>query len=221
MVSVLIAGTAGALPISGDLNIAGSVRASSSAIDFLNGDEGTGGFVTLQGGSGYFGTIASTNLASPYLGVAKDLSASSTDVSEFLSGFTAPGYSGLTVDLDGIVTPTAPPCTGSEAVNSSCRLGYLTATNLGEGNTALAMVVTGTVEDAAISDSLNEIVGRYTTQAGRTIEEIMTEFAGEGLTVSYSANFDAFDVAEPGILLLLGMGLAANGWVRRKHRPHA
>jgi hypothetical protein len=218
---LIVSGSAGALPISGELNIAGALRASSTAIDFQNGDEGTGGFVTLQGGTGYFDAIASTNLASPHVGVVMDLTIPAANVSEFMSDFTAPGYSGLTIDLDGIVTPTAAPCTGSEPVNDSCSLGYLTATNLGEGNTALAMLVSGTVEDSAIEDSFNGIVGRYTTQAGRTIEELMTEFAGEGLTASYSANFNAPDVAEPGMLLLLGMGLAAGGWVRRKHSPHA
>jgi hypothetical protein len=210
-------GIALAVPIDGEMNIAGSVRLTDDGIDFLNPTgEGTGAFVTVQGGTGYFSTIASTNLASPYLGTAKDLAAGASNVPEFLSGFTAPGYAGLTVDLIGISAPSAAACTGSEAANSSCSLGYLTVTNLGNSSVALALVVQASARDSAVSDSFAVLSGRYTTQSGGTIGELLTAFAGDGLDVSYSANFEAAQAAEPGLLMLLGVALAASGLVRRR-----
>jgi hypothetical protein len=212
-----VANVAGAIPIEGEFNVAGSLRVTSSTVDFLNGtSEGTGTFVTLEGGSGYFATIASTNIASPYVGQVKDIAPTDTDVADFLSGFTAPGYTGLTVDLERIESPTAPACTGSEAANTACSLGYLTLTNLGGSNTAMAFVVSGSAEDANVPDSLNSIVGRYTTQTGQSIGDVISAFNGTGITASYSANFEAEEVSEPGVLMLLGIGLAASGMLRRK-----
>jgi hypothetical protein len=205
---------AAAAPIEGKLEIVGTANFSGTDIDFLGGGEGTGGFITVEGGTGYFATIASADPATPYTGVAKDLTSSSTNVADFLSSFTAPTYGGLTIDLDEIVAPTAPACTGSEAANSSCSLGYLTLTNLGSDQTALGLIVRGSAEDTAIADSLNDIVGRYTSQTGQTIPQIMAAFADNGITASYSASFDTA-VPEPGLLTLLGIGLAATGALRR------
>jgi hypothetical protein len=222
LVSVVLAATtianvANAVPIEGEFNLAGSVRATSTMLDFLNGtSEGTGNFVTLEGGTGYFAGIASTNIASPYLGEVQDIAPTDTDVADFLSGFTAPTYGGLTVDLDQLVAPTAPACTGAEAANVSCSLGYLTASNLGSGSTALSFVITGSVEDPSVVESLNSIAGRYTTQTGQSIEDVIAAFNGAGITASYSANFEAAEVSEPGLLMLLGIGLAASGALRRK-----
>jgi hypothetical protein len=212
------AGTASAAPIQGEFNIAGSLRASSTTIDFLGGTgENSGTFVTLEGGTGYFSTLASTSITSPFTGTAADLTPTSANVNDFLSGFTAPTYAGLSVGLTQIVAPTAPACTGSEGSNSSCSLGYFTVTNLGERNTALAIVVTGSAEDSNVPDSSTDaLTGRLTSQTGLSIQDLMTAFNGNGITASYSGNFNANEVPEPGMLLLLGMGLAASGMLRRK-----
>src|SRR5215470_227473 len=104
--AAILSNPAAASPISGEMNIAGSLTATSTSLNFLNGtSDGTGGFVTLQGGTGYFNTIASTNLASPYVGAAKNLTGTPSNVTDFLSGFTAPGYSGLSIDLNQVVAP--------------------------------------------------------------------------------------------------------------------
>jgi hypothetical protein len=212
-------GVALAVPIDGEMNIAGSVRLSDDGLDFQNPTGGTtGGFVTVQAGTGYFSTIASTNLASPYLGVVKDLAAGASNVTEFLSGFTAPGYAGLTVDLGQIIAPSAAACTGAEGSNSSCSLGYLTVTNLGGGSVALAMLVQGSARDSAVADSFALLSGRFTTQRGGTIGDLMTALAGDGIDAAYSANFEAAQAAEPGLLMLLGVALAASGLVRRRER---
>lgn len=220
LVSILtLSATASAAPIAGEFNIAGSLRATSNAIDFLNPSGGeTGGFVTLEAGTGYFDGIVSTSLSSPYTGVAKDVIGNPTNVNDFLSSFSAPGYAGLSMDLGNIVAPTAVACTGSEAVNSSCSLGRFTLTNLGNASTSLAFVVRGSVEDSAVSDSLNQATGRYTTQTGHSISDVMAAFAGNGLTVSYSANFETAQVAEPSSLMLLGIALAASSAMRRSRR---
>jgi len=218
LIACVASGTASAIPIDGEMNIAGSVKLTDDGLDFQNPSGGTTGtFVTVQSGSGYFSGIASTDLTAPFLGVVKDLTATSNNVTEFLSGFTATGYGGLAVDLGQIVAPSAAACTGAEGANTSCRLGYLTVTNLGGGNTTLAMVVSGSARDSAVVDSLAPIVGRFTTQTGRSVSDLITAFAGDGITASYSANFEASTEApEPGLLLLLGIGLAATGVVRRR-----
>jgi len=215
--AAVLSNPAAASPINGEMNIAGSLTATSTSLNFLNGTtEGTGGFVTLQGGTGYFNAIASTNLMAPYIGAAKNLTSNPSNVTDSLSGFTAPGYSGLSIDLNQIVAPTASPCTGSEAANASCSLGSLTLTNLGGDNTELAMVVSGTAHDSAVADSTAPITGRYTTQTGQNIGALMTAFAGNGITASYSANFNTAQAPEPELLLMLGIGLAATGMLRRK-----
>jgi hypothetical protein len=211
------AGSASAAPIEGEFNIVGSARLSDDGIDFSPFGETTGAFVTVQGGTGYFSTIASTNLATPYLGSIKDLSASPSATTEFLSGFTAPGYAGLSVDLDGVVTPSASACTGSEGVNTSCSVGFLTLTNLGDDNTSIAFVVNGSARDSGVSDSLASLTGRFTSQSGLSISGILTAFAGEGIDASYSANFETTTEApEPELLMMLGIGLSAAAFLRRE-----
>ena len=67
----VLSNPAAAIPIDGEMNLSRSMTARAAALDFGDGTaEGTGGFVTIRGETGYLNAIASISLATPYLGMA-------------------------------------------------------------------------------------------------------------------------------------------------------
>ena len=90
--------------ITGSFNLTGSVRVNANTIDWLPVGGAVGTFRTIDPSTGFFMGI-SDNIGS-FTGTAKDLSNPPTGVGlpvfvgSFLSGFTAPGFSGLFFDFD-------------------------------------------------------------------------------------------------------------------------
>jgi hypothetical protein len=232
---------ASAAPITGVLNITGSVIAGSATIDWYNPALGGFGlFSTTAPGTEYFSTIV--NPASPpgaaYFGTAIDLSAPPVPVNDFLRNFMAadPKYNDLAFDLDAFLFPVAPPCdpTHVYAVNESCSLGLFTLTQ-GSAAVEARLEIAGSFEDPTFGDdgSLNRATGIYTSQGAlvicddpacnihlgvaSTIQQVVVVIdRGDYITASYSGAYNATAVPEPATLLTFGLGTAALGVHRRR-----
>jgi hypothetical protein len=232
---------ASAAPITGVLNITGSVIAGAATIDWFNPALGGFGlFSTQSPGTEYFSTIF--NPASPpgtaYIGTANDLSGAPVPVNDFLRNFVTadPKYNDLAFDLDAFFFPTAPPCdpTHVYAVNESCSLGLFTLT---QGSAAVVawLEFSGCFEDPTFGDdgSQNRATGIYTTQGAlvicddpsctvrlgvaSTIQQVVTVIdRGDYINASYSGAYNANAVPEPATLLTFGLGTAALGIHRRR-----
>jgi hypothetical protein len=242
--------SASAAPISGELNIAGSVLVDAFTINWVppggpgGGTEtGYGIFSTIVPGTGYFSGITSLPPCPPnttcYFGNARDLTrgggggaapAPATApvgvtgnplVANFLSGFTAPGYTGLSFDLTLILQSVAADCVPNTG-QLTCRPDSgspFTLTRLANG-TGISFEVNGNFKDSNIADSTAAYVGRYTTQVPQTIEQILAIVGANGsVSASYSANFNAVSpIPEPGTvgLALTGVLMIGVGLLRRK-----
>jgi hypothetical protein len=232
---------ASAAPITGVLNITGSVIAGSATIDWYNPVLGGFGFFsTVNPGTEYFSTIV--NPAAPpgaaYFGSAIDLSAPPVPVNDFLHSFVTadPKYSDLAFDLDGFFFPVAPPCdpTHVYAVNESCSLGLFTLTQ-GSAAVEARLEIFGSFEDPTFGDngSLNHATGIYTSQGAlvicddasctihlgvaSTIQQVVAVIdRGDYITASYSGAYTANAVPEPATLLTFGLGTAALAVHRRR-----
>jgi hypothetical protein len=235
------ASIASAAPIVGTLNIGGSVTVSAATINWrppavTQAETGFGTFSTQLPGTGYFAGIVGGN--PPFFtGEQRDITRDPAQagapplpalalvgvpifIDNYLSNFSAPGYDGLTFDLTLILQSTAPICTGAETVNQTCRPDAgspFTLTRLQDG-TAVAFEVRGFFEDSNVADSRSpEYKGRYSTQIGLTVGEILTQVGGGGtIDASFSGNFEA--IPEPGTvgLALTGLALIIVGAVRKR-----
>ena len=262
-----LATSASAEPITGVLNITGSVQVTATTLDFVPPDElSFGVFTTVeppapgdQDGD-YFEDIVSPNPLQPIGGEALDLALvptagyadvniGDTFVDDFLSDFTISGgvfpgydYSNLTFDLTHVVDQSsAGICDGSET-SGTCFLGPFLLT-AGEEGTGILLEVRGIFQDPSLT-GCDEItghvdacdwddtlyIGRFTTQVGLTVAQILNiiEFGGTDpacgssipagtICASYSANFESVaPIPEPTTLLLFGTGAAALGYHRRR-----
>jgi hypothetical protein len=262
-----LATSASAEPITGVLNIVGSVQVTATTLDFVPPDEGGFGVFTTveppapgdQGGD-YFEDIVSPNPLTPIGGEALDLALvptagyqtvniGDTFVDDFLQDFTIVGgvfpgydYSNLTFDLTHVVDQSsAGQCTGAET-SGTCFLGPFLLT-AGEEGTGILLEVRGIFQDPSLTGCAEitghvdacdwddtPYVGRFTTQVGLTVQEILDIIEGGGtdpacganipagtICASYSANFEsAAAIPEPTTLLLFGTGAAALGYRRRR-----
>ena len=241
---------ANAAPITGELNITGSVDVSATTIDWVPpNDGGFGTFTTKLPGTGYFSNIVGAP-ATPVTGDSLDLTLGAsgggfthvdigdTNVPNFLYNFSLAQYSGLTFDLTKVVDPSlgsVAQCTGTETgVGTSCYLGVFLLTVAANGGTAISMAVEGYFEDSNIADSRSFYVGQYTTQLGLTIAQIFNILENGGqdaaclgsegpgvVCASYSANFQARAIPEPATLLTLGTGSAIFAAIRRRRAAKA
>lgn len=193
---------ASAVPITGVLNIAGSVAVGITTLDWRPPtDLGYGDATTTTPALGYFGGPplgptgsvpggvfpgAPTGLRSKDLTLASDAGYSHVDigpggtfVGSFLNTFLAPGYGGLFFDLTQVESPAGAPCNGTETTaGTTCSVTAFTVTVLPGNAVSIAMSVLGFFQDSTIADSRAFYAGRYTTQVGLTtqqIEDILTK----------------------------------------------
>jgi len=238
--------TASADPITGILNITGSVDVTATTLDFRPPEtDGFGIFTTKEPGTGYFDTIVSDPLE-PTGGDMLDLALvptagftnvaiGDTFVDDWMynfrdaGGFDGYDYSNLTFDLTHVVdqSGTAAICDGSEGLGDTCFLGPFLLT-VGEEGTGILMEVRGYFQDPLYDDTFYG--GRFTTQVGYTISEILDILENGGadasclagvsngtLCASYSANFEPIsEIPEPASLLLFGSGALVLGYRRRR-----
>ena len=244
VVTVALVGLAAPLsaaPITGTLNIAGSVQVNSTKIDWypIAGTEGT--FTTTFPGTDYFAGIynpVDPAISAPYTGNAIDLvMPQAFPLPNFLNDFSAPDpkYDDLSFTLLDVVDPTAPPCTGFEGNNQPCSLGEFTLT---QTSTATGTAVTvnfnvlGFFVDLTEGDpGINLATGAYTTQLNTPAVDTIAEvraiiLSGNSVQASYSATYNVNPavIPEPATLLTFGTGsflLAAHKRRRAKKQNAA
>jgi hypothetical protein len=222
-----------AAPITGKLNFTGSVRVSSSEIDWLPLNTGEGVIFTTAPGTEYFSAIYDSTFTTPYEGDSIDLSGQSLPLAEFLNDFeenpieVPSEYDNLSFTLTEIVAPTAPPCTGGEGINVDCSLGVFTLKQTEEG-VAVNFSVEGFFVDPQFTDP-NFASGVYTTQLIGDEEDTIAEIIAildnptGSITSSFSATYTASAIPEPATLLTFGAGsvLLAAHRRRRAKKNHA
>jgi hypothetical protein len=205
-----------AAPITGKLQITGSVVVDATTIDWIPIATGEGSFGTIDG-TEYFANIF--NPIDPndpaYVGDAIDLVGQATPIPNFLNDFeerpveVASQYDNLSYTLTDIVDPTADPCTGSEGVDDPCSLGVFTLTQTAGGNVDVRFDVTGFFIDPDLADSFMNIApGIYTTQLSNTTIAAIIDLIDSGgeIRATYSATFTASAIPEPATLLTFGAG---------------
>lgn len=187
------AAPASADPITGTLNITGSVDVTSTTLDFRPPEEeGFGTFTTKEPGTEYFEDIVSSDPLAPVGGDMLDLAltptAGFTDVSlgdtfvddwmynfRQAGGFEGYDYSNLTFDLTHVVDPSGSgvdQCDGTETTTGeTCYLGAFLLTVGADGGTAILMEVRGFFQDPNFDDTFYN--GRFTTQVDYTIAQIL------------------------------------------------
>jgi hypothetical protein len=211
-----VAAPMSAAPITGKLQIAGSVIVDATTIDWIPIGTGEGTFNTLDG-TEYFANIFNPiNPSDPaYIGDAVDLTGQQAQA-DFLNDFeerpidVISQYDNLTYTLTDIIEPTADPCTGAEGIDDPCSLGVFTLTRTSGGNVDVRFDVTGffTDPDLGPDSSLNVAPGIYTTQLPQTtIGDIIALLdAGGEIRSTYSATYTASAIPEPATLLTFGAG---------------
>jgi hypothetical protein len=217
-----------AAPITGILNITGSVIVSAANIDWYPPTGSLPGtFTTKSPGTEYFSTIVGAPLT-PNGGSSLDLGPAAPPLPGFLNTFvgtTLPAeYVDLSFDLDAIIIPGSPACLDSTdyAAGTSCTYGVFLLTQ-GDSGVVVKMEVAGRFVDVTFGDpgTLNRATGIYTAQltepAINTIREVVTLINGGGsIDTSYSATYTASAVPEPATLLTFGLGTAALAAHRRR-----
>jgi hypothetical protein len=216
LVVLCVAAPMSAAPITGKLQITGSVIVDATSIDWIPVGTGEGSFNTLDG-TEYFANIF--NPVDPtdpaYVGDAIDLVGQETQAN-FLNDFeerptdVISQYDNLTYTLTDIVDPTADPCTGGEGVDDPCSLGVFTLTQTAGGNVDVRFDVTGffTDPDLGADSSMNIAPGIYTTQLSNTTIAAIIDLidAGGEIRATYSATYTASAIPEPATLLTFGAG---------------
>lgn len=220
--SMGIAAPLSAAPIAGTLNLAGQVTVNATSINWL--DSGSvPDAVIVVGGSGYFDDLHD---GLPFTSYAQSIDLNAPPpVDGFLHDFVdddgAPvgKYDDLEFDLQTIVAPVAPACTGAEVVDQACSFGVFTLTPTAGGNVDVRMDVTGIWQNTGDDDT--PATGIYTAEAvGTTIAAILeTIQTGGSVTNSYSATITS--VPEPATLLTFGAGSVLLAAHRRRRAAKA
>ena len=218
LVAVAVLGvtvSASAAPITGTLNITGSVQVNQTTIDWIPIAGGEGIFNMVFPGTEYFADIYNPAVNPPYIGSATDLVGQALPLANFLNDFQTPDptYSDLSFTLTDIVDPTAPTCTGSEGVNQTCSLGSFTLTQTATG-VAVSFNVAGFFIDPTEGDfGSNLATGVYTTQLNTPAVDTIAEvrailLSGNSIQSSYSATYTVLPtpIPEPATLVTFGTG---------------
>lgn len=205
-----------ATPITGVLDISGSVAVGATTIDWLPVGTGTGGFMIEPASSGFWSALAGTT------GTAKDLDVSVQPVgSMFLlpSYMTFAAMPNLSFDLTmiqpGVFSSAA--CGAPPAAGQNCTPPFpppkspFNLTNTAAGATASFSINGNVIQNGS---NAGTFTGVYTTQfVGQNYQSLLAAIQGGGaVQASYSANFSVSEIPEPstvslaisGILLLVG-----------------
>jgi hypothetical protein len=232
--AVMGASTAQAAPITGTLNITGSVVVSATTIDWIPADGTTGVVFTVDPGTGYFTDIFNPAVNPPYFATAVDLGPGNPPpVAGFLDDFqespeVASEYDDLSFTLSSVVAPSAPPCAGDGTDVGTCSFGFFTLTDTVNG-VDVGFDINGFFVDPTYGDdgSLNSAIGLYTTQLDAlagfdTIQDVIEAIVtpGGSIRASYSAGITAVanEIPEPATLLTFGAGAAFLASRRRRNK---
>lgn len=216
--------TAQAVPIAGDLTLAGAVTVTNTTIDFLDSFADGNEFVVVPdpGPADYFSFLAGT------FGDALDLNyltqppgpAGFAPLANFLTFDADPGLS-FTLEAIALCDPAACffPGTPFNAFQT-----FNDTTN--DFDTSVQLALRGTVRDTTGANGTGEVstwAGSYTaTFQGQTIEEVRADFLADNqIDAPYSAEITAQVVPvqvvpEPATLLTFGAGTALLAAHRRR-----
>ena len=217
--------TAQAVPIAGDLTLAGIVRVTSTDIDFVAFPGGNEFIALPDPNSDYFDYLALS------FGDALDLNnilqpvgpAGFPPLANFL---TFDDDMGLSFSLSGIASCDPATC----FVPGSAFNVFQTFNNTtGVFDTTIQMSVSGTVQDTTGPNGTGEIsnfTGSYTaTFMGQSIANVLADFLADGeVNAGYDAEFVVSipsQVPEPATLLTFGAGTALMAAHRRRKAKKA
>lgn len=225
-VTLLMPASARAVPLMGQFSIAGlaDVRVGPDYIDWgqlgnifgpANGD------ILFTGGNGDFMGIGGTQ------GTIEDLDSTNNPVGvpfvddNFLTAATQPSWNfSLRYIFPG--SGTAAGCTNVAGDVCTPFGSPFTITNLNGGGASVALRLSGVVSDGS-GDPASNFTGAFTTQfTTLTAADLLAQIASLGyVQSSHSANFDVnvTAVPEPATLALLGGGLSAFAFLRRRRQP--
>jgi hypothetical protein len=222
----LVSATALAVPVTGELNIAGSVAVSGTLIDWLPSGTGVGTFsVDPFTQSGSFGALAGTT------GSSRDLNSGTDPVGvPYNPGpvFTVPAFLTFAADPNilfhlqyifpgvyssadcGLAAAAGQTCT--PFAGSPFNLSNTTATS-----STATFQVSGVIQNTATNEFSN-FTGTYSTQfVNQNFQQLLAIIgAGGSVQATYSANFIATVVPEPATIWLTLGSLGALAFVRRK-----
>ncbi len=220
----LVATTASALPVVGELNISGSVGVSGTLIDWLPPGTGIGTFsVDAFTQTGDFVPLAGTS------GSSRDLTAGTDPVGAFYNPgpvFTVPAFLTFAADPTILfhlqfISPgvyTSADCFAAPAAGQTCtpfagspfNLSNTTATS-----STATFQVSGVIQHGT---DFSNFIGTYSTQfVSLNLQQVLsTILSGGTVNATYSANFIASVVPEPSTIWLMMGSIGALGLLRRK-----
>jgi len=220
-VALFLASPAAGTPITGVLNVSGSVTVTGTVIDWwpLAGGSGdvtvgsssTGSFAGI-GGTGTMldldSTVSPTNTP---LAVPNFLLLANAPTLSFELNFIFPGMYG---DAEcGLPPAPGQHCTPLLPLPRS----PFNLTNLAGGSSEVSMILSGVVYELGNPDPVSTFTGVYTAQfVGKTYQQILTDLASGGsVSTTFSASFDVESIPEPATEFLIFGALAALSLVRR------
>jgi len=194
----------------------GGVTVTATTIDWLPAGGGTGCVVT---GTNTAITYNGGSLGTGVTGTILDLPAGPLPTANFM---TFAGNPGLTFSLDSLGPAPANTNCASLSVFQSCSVfaGSPFALTLNPGgSTTVSLIAMGTASDGTVPTSMWS--GGFTTQiSNKTPGQIQSIIVGGGsITSTHSGDFSITVnslVPEPATMMLIGTGLIAIGFVRRR-----
>lgn len=216
-----------AAPISGTVNISGSVAVGETFIDFQPpvGPPNGAFVVSNTGNTGSFAGLSNT------AGTILDLSDTQEPPGQpfpTLKGFvTFAAAPNISLDLTAIEPGSfssancfAAPAAGQTCTPAASGNGFASPfdlTNTSATTSTAAITVHGNAVNTATGES-TPFIGIFTTQFTVPYQTLLQEVATGEVATSYSTTFSATTVPEPMTPILLGSGLIGLGIIRRRRR---